>query len=181
MNVENYLNTPWAYTGSIAMRLHANRLSVPFSSRRVIKNTNIAVENPVATARILRGTGVWNYANGAPPVNSRANHVPMISGNHRLDLLKLGGNYARGTITYAKGKPVLNIKSLLNRKRNLAKNRLHPNNMAKTLKNIEFLQILLNASAMRSPSRSPVKRKKSPNRSEKTPSPPSKKLKKLAF
>ena len=182
MNIENFLNTPWAYTGSIAMKLHANRLKVPFSSKRVIKNTNIAVENPAATARILRGAG-WNYANGAPPVNSRVNHVPMILGNHRLDLLKLGSNYAPGKITYAKGKPVMNIKSLLNRKRNLAKNKLKPNNMAKTMRNINFLQILLKASLTRSPSPSPVKRKRSPNRNlEKTPSPASsKKFKKLAF
>lgn len=181
MNVENFLNTPWAYTGSIAMKLHANRLKVPFSSKRFIKNTNIAVQNPVATARILRGAG-WNYANGAPPVNSRSNHVPMILGNQRLDLLKLGSNYARGRITYAKGKPVLNIESLLNRKRNLSKNKLHTNNMAKTMRNLNFLQVLLKASLTRSPSPSPVKRKRSPVRSEKTPSPSSsKKFKKLAF
>lgn len=181
MNVENFLDTPWAYTGSIAMKLHANRLGVPFSSRRIIRNTNIAVANPIATARILRSTGQWNYANG----QSR-NHVAMISsGNNRLNLFRLGGNYARGNITYARGKPVLTLNSLMNRKRNLSKNKLRPNNMTKTLRNIQFLQVLLNASRTRSPSRtpSPKKRKLSPNRNlEKTPSPAaSKKFKKLAF
>ena len=182
MNVENYLNKPWAYTGSIAMRLHANRLGVPFPSNRSIRNTNIAVANPVATARILRGTGQWNYVNGAPP-RSNSNHVPMVSGTNRLNLFRLGGNYARGNITYAKGKPVLTIKSLMNRKRNLSKNTLRPNNLHKTLQNLQFLQGLLNASVFNSPSPSPKKRKRSPspNRSEKTPSPSSKKFKKLTF
>lgn len=179
MNVENFLYTPWAYTGSIAMKLHANRLGVPFSSRRTIKNTNIAVNNPIATARILRSTGQWNYANG----QSR-NHVAMVSSkNNKLNLFRLGGNYARGNITYAKGKPVLTLNSLMNRKRNLSKNKLRPNNMAKTLSNLEFLQVLLNASRTRSPSRTPSPKKRSPIRnSNKTPSPAaSKKFKKLAF
>jgi hypothetical protein len=181
MNVENYLNMPWAYTGSIAMRLHANRLGVPFPANRPIKNTNIAVESPAATARILRGTGAWNYVNGAPP-RSNANHVPMVSSrNNKLNLFKLGGNYALGGTTYAKGKPVLTLNSLMNRKQNLAKNKLKPNNMAKTLLNIQILQRLLNASATRSPSRTPTPKKRySPIRnSNKTPSP--KKFKKLTF
>ncbi len=138
------MNMPWAYTGSIAMKLHANRLGVPFPANRVIKNTNIAVQNPAVTARLLRGAG-WNYTNGAPP-RSNANHVPMILGNNHLNLFRLGGSYARGGTTYAKGKPVMNLKSLMNRKQNLSRNKLKPNNMAKTLRNIQFLQALLNAS-----------------------------------
>jgi hypothetical protein len=174
------LNKPWAYSGSIAMKLHAKRLGMNLPRNRKIGNINIAVENPVSQARILRGTGMWNYVNVPGP---NAKHVTMKnSKNTKLNLFKIGGNFVpRGSIVKLGNVNVVNLNTLLAKKRNIAKNlnTLRPNNRKKTLNNINFLQRLINASKNRSPlvrrnraspSPSPVKRRRGNN--YRTPSPP---------
>jgi hypothetical protein len=180
MNLENYLNEPWAYTGSIAMKLHANRLGVKFPPNRRIGNVNVVVDNPAATGHALRRTGYWNFLNGGPPAPG-SNHVALINltNKKRVDLFRFGGNYAPITIQnirFTKNNvPVVNLKTLLNRKKNVARNAniLKPNNRKKTFENIAFLKRLLNIHA--SPMSSSKKRKSpSPTQSRnmnKTPSP----------
>ena len=177
MKIENYLNEPWAYTGSIAMKLHANRLGVTFPPNRRIGNVNVVVENPAATGYALRGTGYWNFLNGGPPAPG-SNHVSLVNlrNNKRVDLFRFGGNYAPisiKNIRFTKNNvPVVNLQTLLNRKKNVARNAniLKPNNRKKTVENISFLKRLLNIHA--SPMASVSKKKKSPSpKSNKTPSP----------
>lgn len=167
-NLENLLNKPWAYSGSIAMKLHANRLGVNFPGSRKIGNVNIAVENPVNQARFLRSTGHWNYFNGPPAPG--ANHVPMKNskGNKRLNLFKIGGEFVpNGSIVKLDNVNAVNLNTLLKLKRLVAKNlnSLKPNNRTKTLANINFLQMLLNANKNRSPL--PKRTRQSPSSSTK--------------
>lgn len=183
-NLENVMNGNWAYTGSIAMKLHANRLGVPFLNGRKIRNINIAVENPSQTGYNLMRTGKWNFSHGPPGPGK--NHVEMKSTNRSetLNLFRLGGMYAPGgknSIRYLNNNnvPVINLKNLLKTKHTIAKNResLRKENVNKTMRNINFLERLVQAQTS-SPRRtkkavSPKKRRRN-NSPYRTPSPPSK-------
>ena len=158
LELEDLLNTPWAYTGSIAMKMHANRRGMP---SRNAKNINVVVMDPKITSSFLASSGSWNYVNG-PAIGKKVNHVRMRrkSNGKNLNVFRFGGRLANGTnkIRFINGVPVMSVRSLLNKKFVTLKN--HPNNN-KTKKNIEQLKKLLgggnspNNRKRRSPSRSP--------------------------
>jgi hypothetical protein len=168
MNIEDYLNSPWAYTGSIAMKLHANRLGVPFPTNRKIGNMNIAVMHPSRTAFGLKRSGKWNFVNGNVP-GPHSNHVKMSNG---LNIFRLGGRLAGGPnrIQYVNGVPVMNLKSLLNKKRNAMNNAFTNRNKNKTRRNIHFLEKLISANTtktVRTPPSSGKRRRSSPSPNKK--------------
>lgn len=165
LKLEKLLNTPWAYTGSIAMKMHANRQSVP---SRNAKNINVVVIDPKMTSSFLASSGKWMYTNG-PPMNSKANHVRMhrLSNGKNLNIFRFGGRLANGTnkIQFINGVPVMSLSSLRNKKLVTLIN--HPKNN-KTQSNIIILNKLIEKNTP------PPKRKNTPSPPKRnvTPSPP---------
>lgn len=149
-NLENSLKgKKWAYTGSVAMKLHANRLGVPFV--RNIGNVNIALNNMNNVYGLTTGTR-WRF-NGGPP-GPRSRHVVLVnnSTDKKLNVLRAGGGLAsslKNHVVFINGVPVMNLQSLLNKKVNTMNNAFNARNISKTKRNIEYLKKLLNkASAL---------------------------------
>lgn len=150
-NLDDVLNGwPWAYTGSVAMKIHANRLGKG-ANMRPTKNINIAVD-PNAFDRIhrtLRSSKKWNYANGppAPGRNTKRAHMYRISNGKNLNVIKANGYLAPkfNHVQRFKGlPPVMSIKALLNQKQRANKNNFFGNNLRKLERNIAFLKQLNN-------------------------------------
>lgn len=137
-NLENRLRgSRWAYTGSIAMKLHSNRLGVPFPSNRKIGNINIASNNIMRIYQLLPNTWVLK---GTP--NNR--HMTFYK---KLNLFKAGAGIAPSMnhVQYINnGVPVMNVNSLLNKKRNVMNNYeiLNNENKKKVNTNIRLLRQL---------------------------------------
>lgn len=137
-NLENKLKgSKWAYTGSIAMKLHANRLDVPFPLNRKIGNINIASNDIMKIYQLLPNTWVLK---GTP--SNR--HMTFYK---KLNLFKAGAGIAPSMnhVQYINnGVPVMNINSLLNKKRNVMNNYniLNNENKRKVNTNIRLLQNL---------------------------------------
>lgn len=183
-NLENRLKNRnnWAYTGSLAMKIHANRLNVPFPNKRNIGNINIALKT-----RPNKRIGILQL--GILPVITKSRwelktspsnrHTKLYNKHSRntLNLFPANGHLAPKFIHVQRFNgfpPVMSIKSLLNQKRNMNTNGLRTNDIMKIQKNISFLNSLLKKNTTspprRSPSRSPtpsprrrVSRNRSPN------------------
>lgn len=148
-NLENTLKgSRWAYTGSIAMKMHANRLGVPFPSNRKIGNINIASNNIMRIYQILPNS--WRIK-GTP---SNRHMMFYTNNGKKLNLFKAGGSLApsMNRVQYINGIPVMNINSLLNKKRNVMNNYniLRNENKIKVNQNINLLKKL---SSINSPKR----------------------------
>lgn len=154
-NLENKLKgSKWAYTGSIAMKLHANRLGVPFPLNRKIGNINIASNDIMKLYALLPNS--WRIK-GTP--SNR--HMMFYTNNGRkLNLFKAGGRLApsMNRVQFINGIPVMNINSLLNKKRNVMNNYnfLKNENKIKVNRNINLLEKLKSRnSPKRKPNNSP--------------------------
>lgn len=133
------LNSPWAYTGSIAMKMHANKKG---AQSRNSKNVDIVVMDPKMTSSFLASSKKWMYVNG-PPMSSKTNHVRMyrVNNGRNLDIFRFGGRLANGPnkIRLVDGVPIMSVRSLLNKKRVTLNN--YPSNK-KTMNNINTLNKL---------------------------------------
>lgn len=133
-NLENRLRgTKWAYTGSMAIKIHGNKLGIPFY--RNVGNINIAVNknnHRFVIPLIASNNGKWNLRG---PPNIRNRHTKFISKNGTTKLNLLSKNLAppMNKIVYINGVPVMSINALYNQKRKMNNN----NNKAKN--NINYL------------------------------------------
>lgn len=140
----------WAYTGSVALALHAKNKGVRLT--RNIGNINIAARNPMQLALSIPGN-VIELTNKR--VNKRMNNGTMIQ------VFKAGGNIAPSlnNVKFINKIPVVSISNLLAKKRMITPNK-------KTNENIQLL-LSLSPSSNRvkrsSPSPSPIRRRNSPS------------------
>lgn len=147
--LESVLGTwPWAYTGSLAMKIHANRLGRGKNMRQV-GNINIAV-SPNSFPNIagpITSTKNWNFNGGFPGPKSKRMQMIRKSNGARMNVLKANGYLApkMNKVQSINGlPPVMSINALLNQKRNINRNDVFGNNLRKLNSNIRFLQELKN-------------------------------------
>jgi hypothetical protein len=155
-NLENRLGTNnWAYTGSLAMKIHANRLGKKLPNNRKIGNINIAAKEPLFLVPLIK-TQRW-IQNG-PQTNRHTKFY-----NNRgltLNLFPANGRLAPNFIHVQKFNgypPVMSLNSLKNQK-NIARNYAVNRNLPKINANIAFLKFLLNSNNSRRRSPSPKRR-----------------------
>jgi hypothetical protein len=150
----------WAYTGSVAMKIHANRLGVNFPRNRKIGNVNIAAVYPLNIVPTIVSTRRWKLSNA--PTQRRT----KFHNNHgaTLNLFPANGVLAPRSINIQKFNgfpPVMSLRSLLQKKVNSRNNAVN-RNRPKFNRNIAFLKLLLNKSGnnnnSRNRRRSPVRR-----------------------
>jgi len=130
-NLENRLRgTKWAYTGSMAMKIHGNKLGIPFY--RNVGNINIAVnKNNHRFIVPLIAQGKWNLRG---PPNIRNRHTKFISNNGlKLNLLSKNLAPPMNKVVFVNGVPVMSINALYNQKRKIN------NNNNKAMRNINYL------------------------------------------
>jgi hypothetical protein len=146
--LESVLNGwPWAYTGSLAMKIHANRLGRGGNMRRV-GNINLAV-HPNAFPSIsgpITSTKNWNFSGGFPGPKSKRMQMIRMSNRAHMNVLKANGELAprMNKVQRVNGIPVMSINSLLNQKKNINRNDVFGNNLRKLNANIAFLKELKN-------------------------------------
>jgi hypothetical protein len=131
----------WAYTGSLAMKIHANRLGVPF--HRNVGNINIAANRPLNIVPVITASKRWKL-NDAPTEK----HTMFVSKNGgKLNMFKAGGYIAPSMrhVQFIGNVPVMSLNSLLNKKRNMNNNRhiLTTNEVKKLNSNINMLRRLI--------------------------------------
>lgn len=147
--LESVLNGwPWAYTGSLAMKIHANRLGRGKNMRRV-GNINIAVDPNSfrSIPGLLRSTKNWNYNGGPPGINSKRAKMYRVSNGVGLNVIKANGDLAPNysNVQRINGlPPVMSINALFRQKKHANKNNFFGNNLNKLKKNIRFLKELKN-------------------------------------
>lgn len=126
--------TKWAYTGSMAIKIHGNKLGIPFY--RNVGNINIAVNSGNhrrVIPLIASNKGKWNLRSSP---NIRNRHTKFISKNGKLNLLSKNLAPPMNKVVYVNGVPVMSINALYNQKRKINNN----NNKAKN--NINYLLML---------------------------------------
>lgn len=141
-NLEERLKgSNWAYTGSVAMKIHANRLGVQFPKNRKIGNVNIAAVYPLDIIPIITSSKRWKL-NGPP----EHKHTTFYTNNgKKLNLFPANGRLAPKFIHVEKHPgypPVMSVQSLLNQKRSINMNDVFGNNRQKLKNNITFLKSL---------------------------------------
>jgi hypothetical protein len=148
-NLEKVLNGwPWAYTGSVAMKIHANRLGKS-KNMRPVGNINIAID-PNNFKSIFSSLRSWEYANGPPGPNSkRARMFRMTPNGKRINMNVIKANGALAPkfshVQRFRGlPPVMSVQALLNQKRKVNRNDVFGNNIRKLNQNIKFLKELNN-------------------------------------
>jgi hypothetical protein len=137
----NPLHKPWAISGSMAMKIHANSFGV-----KVYRDPNdidIIVRSKDFGLFVSALGNIGYKIDGPPPVRY-GNHLKLSKGRHSIDLLRSGSNLAPNlsqmNINIFNGKtPVIKVKKLINQKRKILNN--IPNERAK--KNINFLYKLV--------------------------------------
>ncbi len=145
-NLEKVLNGwPWAYSGSVAMKIHANRLGVPM--RRNIGNINVAVDPNSFSGALtaIRKSNKWNYSNGPPGRNSKRAKLYRKSNGVNMNVLKANGYLApkMNRVQKINGlPPIMSINALLNQKLKINQNDVFGKNKNKLMANIEFLRNL---------------------------------------
>jgi hypothetical protein len=141
-NLENRLGkNNWAYTGSLAMKIHANRLGVPFPMNRKIGNINIAAKNPLNLVPVIASTKRWKLKHSP-------NHRHTEFHNNyglKLNLFPANGRLAPNFrhVQILNGVPLMSLRSLLNQKVKTRENAVN-RNLAKINTNIRLLKLLLN-------------------------------------
>ena len=133
-NLNNRLGSiPWALSGSMAMKLYANKYKVP---TRTPQNVNIVVRrnNMKGAYKALTGRNLTNL--------SIKNHYKL---SNRYNLLKANTNLAPSINQYVNinGIPVVTLESLLNQKRKTRKNFPQKNKIQTIEKNIRRLKRIL--------------------------------------
>lgn len=142
--LEEVLNGwPWAYTGSIAMKLHANRLGVNFPKNRRIGNINIAARPNVVLHLVapIKKAG-YNLANAPNKKHLKFNRR---NNGMRLNVFPANGRLAPNFSKVQKFNrlpPVMSVNALLNQKRKINRNDVFGNNIRKLEENIKLLKKL---------------------------------------
>ena len=151
-NLENRLKgSNWAYTGSIAMKLHANRLGFPFPLNRKIGNINIAAIDPLAIVPIISKTKNKNNKNrigwhlNSSPEYKRTKFYSN-RGGINMNLFPANGKLAPNFKHVQKFNgypPIMSLNSLLNQKMKINENNVFGNNIRKLKRNKEILRELI--------------------------------------
>jgi len=151
--VLNSTGIPWALSGSMAMKLYANKYGVP---TRTPQNVNIVVrQNNMAKA--------WAALTGQrEPIRMNKNHYKL---DNKYNLLKANTNLAPSINQYViiNGVPVVTLESLLNYKIRTIKNYPQKYRIQTIEKNIRRLKRILrtrktpNKVIVRTPPRSTVR------------------------
>jgi hypothetical protein len=139
------------------MKIHANRLGIPFPVSRNVGNINIAAKNPLNLVPVI---AIRNWKLKSSP-NYRHTKLYNSRGG-KLNLFPANGRLApkfRYVQVFNGFPPVMSLKSLRNQKQ-MTKNNALNRNKNKINKNIAFLNLLLKSNTgmnmrRRSPSRSP--------------------------
>lgn len=139
-NLEKRLNNSghkWAYTGSMAMKIHGNSRRIPFY--RPVGNINIAVNarnHSKLVPIIARENGKWNLR-GPPNVRNRHTKFTSKNGTMKLNLLSKNLAPSMNNVIIVNGVPVMSIKALFNQKVRIGNN--------KAFNNINYLMKLNNS------------------------------------
>lgn len=138
----NPLRKPWAISGSMAMKIHANRFGM-----NIYRNPNdidIVVRAQDFETFVSALVGIGYRMRGPPPIRyNRASHLKLYKGDYSIDVLRSGSNLApnlsRLNINVFDGKtPVVKVKKLINQKQKILNN--IPNATARA--NMNFLMSL---------------------------------------
>ena len=138
----NPLRKPWAVSGSMAMKMYANRAGIQL--HRQPNDIDIVVR-PQYFELFVRTLAKIGYSfDGPPPINYRkTRHLKLYKGNNSIDLLKAGSNLApnirRNNVNVFNGKtPVVKLHHLIHQK----KRTLNNFENAKARSNYNFLMKL---------------------------------------
>lgn len=139
----NNLHIPWALSGSMATKLHANSLGV--SLHRLPNDIDVVIRPQNADLVMMTLAGIGYTSNRPPPLHFQ--HVKLHHGRFSLDVLSAGGNLApnitKNNIVVINKTPVVKIRHLIAQKNSIIANRFISNiqqNIAKGNKN--FLKLL---------------------------------------
>lgn len=132
-NIMNSSGIPWALSGSMAMKLYANKYKVP---TRTPQNVNIVVRrnNMKRAYKALTGRNLTNL--------SIENHYKL---SNRYNLLKANTNLAPSINQYVNinGIPVVTLESLLKQKQKTLNNFPQKNRIQTIKNNIIRLKLIL--------------------------------------
>lgn len=135
----NPLRKPWALSGSMAMKMHANRAGVQLHRK---PNDIDIVVRPQDFELFVRTLAKIGYTlDGPPPINyKKTRHLKLYKGNNSIDLLQARSNLApnirRNNINvFNKKTPLVKLRHLIYQK----KSALNNFENAKTRSNYNFL------------------------------------------
>lgn len=138
----NGLRIPWALSGSMATKLHANSLGIP--PHRVPNDIDIVIRPQNADLVMMSLAGIGYTSNKPPSVRFR--HVKLRHGRFSIDVLAAGGNLApnitRNNVVVINKTPVVKIRHLIARKNASMRNFMSNAEKNVAQGNINFLKRL---------------------------------------
>ena len=116
----NTMHIPWALSGSMATKLHANRLGIPL--HRQPNDIDIVIR-PVNYESVVRALSTIGYTTNRAP-SLRFHHTKLYHGNRfSIDLLaadtNLAPNIRSNNVTLINKTPVVKIRHLINKKNSI--------------------------------------------------------------
>ena len=112
----NAMHIPWALSGSMATKLHANRLGIPL--HRQPNDIDIIIR-PVNYNSVVRALSMIGYTTTRAP-NVTFRHTKLDHGRFSIDLLAAGTSLApnirSNNVTLINNTPVVKIRHLINKK-----------------------------------------------------------------
>jgi hypothetical protein len=114
------MHIPWALSGSMATKLHANHLGIPLHRQPNDIDIVIRPQNYDAVVKVLSTIG---YTTTRAP-NVHFHHMKLYHGNRfSIDLLAAGSNVApnirSNNVTIINKTPVVKIRHLINKKKSI--------------------------------------------------------------
>lgn len=138
----NGLDIPWALSGSMATKLHANSLGIP--PHRVPNDIDIVIR-PQNASLVMMALSDIGYTSNKPP-SVRFQHMKLHHGRFSIDVLAAGGNLApnvnRNNVVFINRIPVVKIRHLINRKNASMRNFMSEAEKNIAQGNINFLKRL---------------------------------------
>lgn len=138
----NGLHIPWALSGSMATKLHANSLGIP--PHRIPNDIDIVIRPQNADLVMMTLAGIGYTSNKPPPVRFR--HVKLHHGRFSIDMLAAGGNLAPNitgnNVVLINKTPVVKIRHLIARKNASMRNFMSNAEKNVAQGNINFLRRL---------------------------------------
>jgi hypothetical protein len=139
----NALKIPWAISGSMATKLHANSLGVPL--HRLPNDIDIVIRPKDVGTVIMTLAEIGYTSNSPPPI--RFHHIKLHHGRFSLDLLSAGGNLApnirANNIVVINKTPIVKIRHLMTQKNRIIANHFVSNiNKSSAIGNKNFLEKL---------------------------------------
>jgi hypothetical protein len=138
----NPLRKPWAVSGSMAMKMHANKAGVPV--HRKPNDIDIVVRPKDFELFVMQLAGLGYTFKGPPPINyEKTRHLKLYKGSNSIDLLQAGSNLApnirMNNINIFNKTPVVKLRHLIYQK----KSTLNNFENAKARSNYNFLMKLV--------------------------------------